>query len=330
MNNNKKVEYKCEVCGTSIDVSQTQCTFSGHRKGRCEQCEKIISLRDVVKKHWEEFRDKQSADEEGEYGEWQVHSSRDGMTFSSRELDHHDDSFEIVDRTANVKQIIEDIDRARKYLYCDIGPYFEILESTFNKENVFWADGGNLLYYVRQSLVSTVVLKLIDFLDTAENNLSKFSLKKIRNKITNDRNNVFERQKVYFVEKFHKSGNVIKTKYDIFPIDEYLSGIDDVLNEYETMIKGIKDYRDNHYAHIGELKNETESKNQLTLTNLRRIYGSLKIIYDGLIYSVAPDKYTNLFVDYNIWYGNMNQISKYWKENVVEPCKRLETGFKSQ
>ena len=30
--------------------------------------------------------------------------------------------------------------------------------------------------------------------------------------------------------------------------------------------------------------NKAESKNQLTLINLRRIYGSLKIIYDGLIY----------------------------------------------
>ena len=314
MNNDKKLEYKCEVCGTSIDVSKNQYTFFGQRKVHCEQCEKIISLRDVVKRHWDEFTDRQSSNEEGEYGEWQVHSSCDGMTFTSRELDHHDDSFEVVDRTANVKQIIEDIDRARKYLYLDVGPYFEILESTFKKENVFWSDGGNLLYYVRQSLVSTVILKLMEFLDTTESNLSKFSLKKIRNKITSDRKNVFERQKVYCVEKFSKSGNVIKTKYDIFPIDEYLRGIDDVLNDYETMIKGIKDYRDNHYAHIGELKNEPESKNQLTLINLRRIYGSLKIIYDGLIYSVAPDKYKNLLVNYNIWYENMNQISKYWKE----------------
>ena len=301
MNKGEKAEYKCEVCGTPIDESQTQYTFSGHRKGHCKQCEKIINLRDVVKRHWDKFIERQSIDEEGEYGEWQVHSSRGGATFSSRGLDRSDDSFEVVDRTANVKKIIDQIDEARRYLYLDVGAYFEILESTFKRENVFWSDGGNLLYYVRQSLVSTIILKLMEFLDTAENNLSKFSLKKIRNKITNDRSNVFERQKVYSVKKFRKSGNVIKTKFDIFPIDEYLRGIDDVLNEYETMIKGIKDYRDNHYAHIGKLKNEAESKNQLTLINFRRIYESLKIIYDGLIYSVAPDKYTNLFVDYNIW-----------------------------
>ena len=55
MNKDEKVEYKCEVCGTSIDVSKTQYTFSGHRKGHCEQCEKIISLRDVVKRHWDDL-----------------------------------------------------------------------------------------------------------------------------------------------------------------------------------------------------------------------------------------------------------------------------------
>ena len=127
MNNDKKLEYKCEVCGTSIDVSKTKYTFFGLRKGHCEQCEKIISLRDVVKRHWDEFTNRQSSNEEGEYGEWQVHSSCDGMTFTSRELDHHDDSFEFVDRTANVKQIIEDIDGARSLdgsIYYDC-PYCE-------------------------------------------------------------------------------------------------------------------------------------------------------------------------------------------------------------
>lgn len=72
---------------------------------------------------------------------------------------------------------------------------------------------------------------------------------------------------------------------------------------------------------------EYEEYAEAKLIKLRRIYGSLKIIYDGLIYSVAPDKHTNLFVENNIWYGNMNQISKYWKENVIEPRKRKKNGF---
>ncbi len=32
-------------------------------------------------------------------------------------------------------------------------------------------------------------------------------------------------------------------------------------------------------------------------------------------------------VNYNIWYGNMNQMSKYWKENVIEPRKRKKNGL---
>ena len=48
-----------------------------------------------------------------------------------------------------------------------------------------------------------------------------------------------------------------------------------------------------------------------------------------MIYSFHPfNKHTNIRVDFNIWYGNMNQISNYRKEKVIESHKKEEkTGF---
>lgn len=315
-------KYTCEVCGKEINESRVLFRWPGFAKGHCSDCDKIIELRDIVKNHWDEFRKKQLVAEENEFGDWEVILEQDGITSSSRELGKYSESFDILDRTQKIKDLIENIDSARRYLYFDIAPFFEILESTFDKKNVFWRDGGNMFYYIRQSLVSKIVIHLADYLDSSKNNLSKYSLKKIRNNIENDKANIYQKQQIYSVHKFEKSGHEIKTKYDTFPINDYLSKINDVLSEYESIIIGLKDYRDNNFAHIGELKFE-ESKEVLTLINLRRIFNSLKIIYDGLIYSVAPDKYTNLSVNFNMSFDYINQASIHYKNYLEKKRKNM-------
>ena len=51
-----------------------------------------------------------------------------------------------------------------------------------------------------------------------------------------------------------------------------------------------------------------------------------------MIYSFHPfNKHTNIRVDFNIWYGNMNQISNYWKEKSDRIHKKgRKKDFKSQ
>ena len=40
----------------------------------------------------------------------------------------------------------------------------------------------------------------------------------------------------------------------------------------------------------------------------------LKIIYDGFLFAVAPDKYTPVFFKSYIWFSNMDYIVEKFKE----------------
>ena len=93
--------------------------------------------------------------------------------------------------------------------------------------------------------------------------------------------------------------------------------LDAVLDGYRNIINAIDDYRDSQFAHIGEHK-KSESEAQLTYQNIIKIFNSLKIIYDGFLYSVAPDLFTNESVDFNVLYGRLNRISQYYYDNVTK------------
>lgn len=75
-----------------------------------------------------------------------------------------------------------------------------------------------------------------------------------------EKNRLFGEQKIFEVYKYD-NGDEFEEAFDVFPIVDYLSKIDELLNEYSYSINAINDYRDNNFAHIGELKDENSSKN---------------------------------------------------------------------
>lgn len=114
-----------------------------------------------------------------------------------------------------------------------------------------------------------------------------------------------------------KSNDIQKIKYPKIEIEKYLLKLDAVLDGYRNIINAIDDYRDSQIAHIGEHK-KSESEAQLTYQNIIKIFISLKIIYDGFPYSVAPDLFTNKSVNFNVLYGRLNRISQYYYDNVTK------------
>lgn len=70
---------------------------------------------------------------------------------------------------------------------------------------------------------------------------------------------MFGEQKIFEVYKYD-NGDEFEEAFDVFPIVDYLSKIGELLNEYSYSINAINDYRDNYFAHIGELKDENSSK----------------------------------------------------------------------
>lgn len=316
---------KCKICGKELLDSECEPYFYGiKRQIGCSECGEILKLQRLNIEHWNKFKNAQYDDpvEFENYYDDKPYTASDGSIVHVKTLDDCKTEYLITGRTKRVKAIIDDIDGARRHLYTDIGPYFEILESMFDKKNIFWKEAGNLFYYSKNAIVSYLVIHLKEYLDNREKEKSKYSIYRFINIINNNKKLLFEKQSICCVRTFNKSGDISKTFFEHFPIEDYLRQLSKILDDYGVLINSIDDYRNNVFAHSGNLKNKEESEGKLTLVNLRKIYNSLKVIYDGLSYSVAPDLFAQLSYDYNFWFGHLNQITEHYKKTVVEPRKK--------
>lgn len=317
-------EQRCKVCGRVLNEDELFHSALKYGQKGCPDCSEILNLQKLAIEHWNKFKRAESDNpiEDKNYSDESTIMSDNGPIVAIRTLNSCKTSYEIEGRVHYVENVIKEIDSARRFLYQGIGPYFEILESMFDKKNRFWKDGGNLFVYTKNAIVSYIVIHLKEYLDNNKKNKSKHSIYRFKNIIENNSKKLFVDHKIYCIKKFEKSGDVMKTKFECFPIEEYLKRLDVVLLKYEGIIGTIDDYRDNVYAHTGELKNKDESEAQLTLINLRKIYNSLKIIFDCLSYSIAPDRFANLEYDFCILYDHLNSISEYYDKKVTKPLEK--------
>ncbi len=313
-------EQKCKVCGCVLSEDELFKSVLKYGQKGCPDCLEVLNIQALAIEHWNKFKQVESDNpiEENNYSNEKPIIVEDGSTVTVRTLGTCETTYRKEGRTNFVKNVIKEIDTARRFLYQDIGPYIEILESMYNKKNRFWEDGGNLRLYVKNAIVSYIVIHLKEYLDNNKHNKSKHSIYRFKSIIENNSEKLFENQKIFCIKKFKESGDTMETQFECFPIKEYLDRLDIILQKYKGIIESIDDYRDNVYAHTGTLKNKEESENQLTLINLRKIFNSLKIIYDCLSYSIAPDTFANLTYDFNIWYDHMNNISKYYEDKAIK------------
>lgn len=105
----------------------------------------------------------------------------------------------------------------------------------------------------------------------------------------------------------------MEERFEPFDISEFVELINNVLDANKPLLEAMKDYRDNQFAHIGNLKNENSSK-QMSYVNVKRMFSLAKIVYDAFLFVVAPDKYASIVFDSNICFLHLNEISKVYKQ----------------
>ena len=301
---------KCEICGLFFDESNSLDVLLVTGPAQCPFCNEIIDLESNLKDHWRQFMSIEANDpiEQRNYIKDAEEYKPLIGDVESYTLDKFEKTFEIIGRTKRVKAFIELLEKARKYLYETIHPQIQILESFYERKDRFWLDGGNLCYYIKNAVVESVVIKLKEYL----NSNSSFSLPKIRNIVRNDKKYLFDSHKIYIIKKFQKSGDISKIKFPHFEIEKYLVKLDAVLDSYSNIINAIQDYRNNMFAHINVLNDPNNSEKELTFHNIKRIFNSLRIIYDGFYYSIAPDLYSTLIYDHNLYFDYLNGISMFY------------------
>ena len=307
-----KIKKTCKYCGLEFD---------GYKNGpnECDKCISLVKLNEFVVKydnnHVEKvlknkIHNKNMIRDNYDYG--------NGVTFYT--LAKHSSTYRIVKRTKRVQIVIDKISFIRDYLYFNLQPVFEILDSIYINRDQFWADSGNLVRYVHNCCFQEAVLKLRELLMDGS---CKYSVKKICNTLLADSKYVFKEQEIYERLEFEESKDVMEERFEPFDISEFVELINNVLDANKALLEAMKDYRDNQFAHIGNLKNENSSK-QMSYVNVKRMFSLAKIIYDAFLFVVAPDKYASIIFDSNICFIHLNELSKVYKQYKEEERKRVE------
>lgn len=299
---------KCEICGLDYETDDDLSRLLFYGPTGCPYCRKILKLKELLQNYSHIQLEKTIQHEK--YDENLVKDNTvPGVELYS--LAPHKEYYDVKTRTRNVQSIIERIEFARQFIYTRLGPQFEILDSIYERKDIFWKESGNILLYVHDACFQYIVIKLKELLSGSE---SKYSVLKIKNILTNGKKHIYNEQKISLVYKFDESGKEIRVLYDPFPIAEYLKEMQDVLEDYKETIDALSLLRDKQFAHLSDYE-EMGSTFKLTYVNIKRIFNSLKIIYDGFYYSIAPDKYVNLVIDSNMRFSHMNKIVDFYNNN---------------
>lgn len=306
---------RCVVCGNEVPRNKAIMLAFRYKRTFCDECSAVGEIDNVCVKHWDLFM-KAKYEDPVEQRNYFKDTTEEGNPYVGYTLDKFSYKYDVKNRSKQVETFIKEIDYARRYLYTNIKPHMQILESLFDRKQTFWLDAGNAWYYIRQSLISYIVIQTKEYFDRSKQNKSKLSLYRFINIIRNNKKALYEDPIIKYVRTFNKSGDISTVFLEQFPINDFLERLQDVLDLYSPILESIEDYRDNVFAHVGDLKNKDDHESYLTLQNLRKIVNSLTIILDDLSYSIAPDKYSHLEFDYNIWLDRWNRISQEYKKRT--------------
>ncbi len=310
---------KCDICECDYEEYNDLEYLVVHGPAKCPNCKNVIELRDCLHEYSNIIANIEISDPL--YDKNIIKRRADYYEFGKVEsfyLDKFDSEVVVVGRTKRIKDHINRIDEARKFLYVDLEPKINILKSIYHKKDKFWEYGGYLVFQVSEVTVEYVVIKLNEFFED-----SKYSINKIRNIINNDKTKIYDKQKIIMKKTYKTSGDIQEILYDRFNIEKYLSKLDNILSEYKNILEAFKDIRDTQFAHFDEPKKEG-SRSKLTYLNLIKIFNTLKVIYDGFLYSVAPDLYTPILVESNDFYNRLNDIVRYYEDNYRNNIKNFK------
>lgn len=314
-----KIRKTCKYCGLEYEDYDDLESLIKFGSGKCDKCtglEKIVSFVSDYSSNHSDCVWKNKVHERNMIKD--NHQYSNGVT--SFTLAEHTTSYRVERRTKRVQGVIDKIIFIREYLYMNLEPIFDILDSIYIKRDAFWNDTGNLIRYVHNCCFQEAVLKLRELLMDGS---CKYSVKKICNTLLSDSKYVFKGQEIYERIEFLESKDIMEEKYQPFNIEKFVELITSVLEENKNILDAMKDYRDNRFAHIDELKNENSSK-EMSYVNLKRMFSLAKNIYDGFLFAVAPDKYAHIIFDSNIWFSHLNEMSNVYKTHIEEIKKRFK------
>ena len=300
---------RCDFCNTEFEDNDDINHIVKYGIKRCQDCIEIYKLQDFLDEY-RRIHHRKELQHEVCKKNFVKATEQKIANATSYHSPHLKITYEVVDRNNDVNNIIKKIDFVRKLLVVDIGAQFEILDSIYEKKDIFWEELGNLLMYVHNASYSYIVIKLKELLSGYK---SDYSIQKIKQSFKDNYELYTKKQKVYEVFTY-ENGASFKIKYEKFPIDEFINIVDGLFEHYKSTIGTIDDFRDKFFAHI-DSEGIPESAKDLSYVNIKRIYNMIKLIFDGFLLSIAPDELSGLMVDNNFSFSHLNDIVKEYRNN---------------
>lgn len=304
---------KCDICGNELEESDDVWYLAEHGKPICPDCKPIIELRKFYDNYLNENYTKEHNSEIWLKNFYRVNST-------TRVLDKYKEDWDYIDRCKKVEEFLDSTKSGRKYLFENIKPHLETLDSMFIKKHKFWETTGNGWFYIREATLNLVFIKLIDAYKGKEN---KCSIEKLFNILENNISN-FENFELQHKICFEKSKDVLEFRFSKFPVRQFITIAKKSLNEFEPFLEAIKGIRDKECAHNGKI--DPSKYRKLDYKTLKRLIELLLVIYDGfLLLTTHHESYFTQY-SYGVFYDNIENLVELGK--VKEKEKEIE--FKKQ
>ena len=274
---------KCGICGYVFDEPNDLDILVVQGPSKCPFCENIEILRSFVNGY--------------EFG------IMDSIDKKKNMIKNHNYNFgyRVENQAKEVKEHGEELPILWRQLTVDIDGNFEILESLHNNNYSFWNDGGNLKYYIDNTTLYFIVVRLVELVNKCN---------RILNVIKNNKKNLFS-QKIYFIAANDKQEMICDEKVPIIDLDKTVLIIEKIFNDLKPICDDLKTFRDKVIAHM-DLNSSNDFLKSVSFINMKRVQNALKTICTAYYLILAPQLYNPSFNMLGIDLDRMEYISKQW------------------
>ncbi len=274
---------KCDICGYVFDEPNDLDVLGIQGPSKCPFCINIEELRSYVIEY--------------EFSSMDLVEKKNNLTQS----DQYNFGYGIENQTDEIKRHGDELPAIWKQLTVDIDGNFEILESLHDGRYSFWNDGGNLKYYLDNSTLYFIVMRLVELVKKCQTILNVIEYHK----------KVLLSQRIHFIVANNKQEVLCDEIVPIINLDKTISIIKKIFDDLESICSDLKVFRDKVIAHMDHDVSNNFLKS-ISFINMRRVQNALKNICSVYYLILAPHMYNPGYEIHEIELDKMEYISRQW------------------
>jgi hypothetical protein len=272
---------KCEICGYIFDEPNDLNVLAVCGPSQCPFCVNIDKLQNFINEY--------------ELGIMDFVDRKEKMIQSHQ----FNFGYKVENQANEIKRHGSELPFLWRQLTVDIDGNLEILESLYDEKHSFWNDGGNLKYYVNNSTLYFIVMRLVELVKKCNS---------VLNVIENNKKSLLA-QKIHFVAVDKKQEVICDEIVPIIDLDKTILFVKEIFKDLKPICNDLKDFRDKVIAHM-DFNASDDFLRSLSIINMKRVQNALKNICAIYFLILALQLYNPGFEMHGIDLDRMEYISK--------------------